>query len=238
MNDKGSPIKPPMPIKVRDLNNFARLVLALTDGNQVIWSITKGSRRFLAFFTAYMYWSGDLPILAYVDVSREEEVKPFLAYRSDSPIGEETRFLGGMDDPKYKYASLIELEECPEPFMKALERKLEPLPPPLKVLVKDGRSIMRLLLAITLREGTNFPIWHFERGDSTIIGAFIPFEHYYESDALPMFIYFKSKAPPMGGFLKYQTSETKDEQLTFSNNTRDVKCFYAKIVSVEEPPFL
>jgi hypothetical protein len=238
MNRKESPVKPPIPIKVRDLRNFARLVLALTDGNQVVWSITRGFRRFLAFFTAYMYWNGDLPILAYVDVTSEERVKPFLAYRSDAPTGEETRFLACMDDPKYKYASLIELEECPEPFSKALEERIEPLHPPLRVLVKDGRSIMRLLLAITLREGTNFPIWHFERRGSTIMGTFIPFEHYYESDALPMFIYYISEAPPMGGFLKYQSSETKDEQLTYSDNTRDVKYFYAKIVSVEELPFL
>ncbi|MBS7645450.1 MAG: hypothetical protein QXR65_02495 [Candidatus Bathyarchaeia archaeon] len=235
---KGSPIKPPMPIKVKDLTNFARLVLALTDGNQIIWSITRGSKRYLAFFTAYMYWNGDLPILAYVDVSGEDGVKPFLAYRSDSSAGEEMKFLGGMDDPKYKYASLIELEECPEPFLKALEGKPEVPHPPLRVLVKDGRSIMRLLLAITLREGTNFPIWHFERKGSTVMGTFIPFEHYYESDALPMFIYFKSRVPPGGGFLKYQTLETRDEQLTFSNNTRDVKYFYAKIVSVEELPFI
>lgn len=230
-------MKPPIPIKVIDLTNFARLVLALTDGHQIVWSINRGSKKFLAFFTAYMYWNGDIPILAYMDANHLKKLKPFLAYRSDSPRGEEVKFLDSMDDPKYKYASVIEFERCPELFLNALKRKHPMIPPPLKVLVKDGNSIMRLLLTITLREGTNFPIWHFERESSTIMGTFIPFEHYYESDALPMFIYIKSRDPPKGGFLKYRASEAKGEQLTFSNDTRDVKYFYAKIISVKDFPF-
>lgn len=236
-NIKGEPVRPPIPIKVRDLLNLARLVLALTDGHQIIWCINQGSKRFLAFFTAYMYWNGDIPILAYMNIDHGRRLKPFLAYRSDSPTGEEMKFLDSMDDPKYKYASIIEVKRCPEPFLDALRGGHPTFPPPLKVVVKDGNSIMRLLLTITLREGSTFPIWHFERGSSTIMGTFIPFEHYYESDALPMFIYFKSGGPPTGGFLKYRASEAKGEQLTFSNNTRDVKYFYAKIISVEDFPF-
>src|SRR2546427_9560250 len=61
------PIKPPMPVHVRDIQNFARLALGLTEGSQMIWSFRHKSSNILAFFTAYMYWDGDIPILAYTE---------------------------------------------------------------------------------------------------------------------------------------------------------------------------
>jgi hypothetical protein len=80
------PIKPPMPVHVRDIQNFARLALGLTEGSQMIWSFKHKSSNILAFFTAYMYWDGDIPILAYTEADFDEH-KPFLAYKSDSPKG-------------------------------------------------------------------------------------------------------------------------------------------------------
>ncbi len=223
----------PVSIKVKDMLNFARLVLALTDSHQIVWNITDGSKRFLAFLTGYLYWKGNLPVLAYVNLKDED--KPFLAYRSDSPRGEELKLLRSMDDLKYRYASLVEIEDCPEIFLKALRGGRHP-PPPLCAPIRDGRPLMRLLIALTLREGTGFPVWHFKKNRFNILGTFIPFEYHYDSDALPMFIYFKLRESPAGSFLKYKASETKGEQLEFSNDTGDAKYFYTKVISVDDFP--
>src|SRR2546425_5441101 len=75
------PIKPPMPVHVRDIQNFARLSLGLTEGSQMIWSFKHKSSSILAFFTAYMYWDGDIPILAYTEADFDRS-KPFLAYKA------------------------------------------------------------------------------------------------------------------------------------------------------------
>src|SRR5207244_7794928 len=95
------PIKPPMPVHVRDIQNFARLTLGLTEGSQMIWSFRHKSSNILAFFTAYMYWDGDIPILAYTEVDFDR-TKPFLAYKSDSPKGEALQVYDDPDDPQYK----------------------------------------------------------------------------------------------------------------------------------------
>ena len=100
-------IKPPVPVEVVDLQNFARLSLGLTDGSQLLWNLSKDGKHILALFTAYMYWNGDIPLLAYV--VHDGDVKPFLAYRSDGPKGEEWLFTEDADDPKYKYLSLIHI---------------------------------------------------------------------------------------------------------------------------------
>src|SRR6266571_5876274 len=120
-DDRGfamEPIKPPMPVHVRDIQNFARLALGLTEGSQMIWSFKHKSSNILAFFTAYMYWDGDIPILAYTEADFDEN-KPFLAYKSDSPKGEEWQFSDEADDTRYKYASLINVKTCQTPSQRA-----------------------------------------------------------------------------------------------------------------------
>jgi hypothetical protein len=75
-------IKPPVPVEVNDVLGFSRLALALTEGSQILWYLKHKGRQLLGMFTAYMYWDGDLPILAYTYV--DSPPKAFLAYRSDS----------------------------------------------------------------------------------------------------------------------------------------------------------
>ena len=90
-------LKPPVPIEVRDILNFSRLALGLTEGSQILWHMRMEDIQVLALFTAYMYWKGDLPIIAYVRVDNPAE--PFLAYKNDSIKGEEWHFSQGPDDP-------------------------------------------------------------------------------------------------------------------------------------------
>src|SRR5207245_8727157 len=84
-------IKPPMPVHVRDIQNFARLALGLTEGSQMIWSFKHKSSNILAFFSAYMYWDGDIPILAYTQAELDRS-KTFIAYYSHSPKREKRQF--------------------------------------------------------------------------------------------------------------------------------------------------
>lgn len=228
-------VKSPIPVEVKDEANFARLSLALSDGNQLVWSFKKGRSTILAFFTAYMYWVGDLPILAYIKTTKRPE--PFLAYKSDSAKGEEWFFSSDADDAKYKYACIISLKGAPEAFKRSLDGEYEPPRPPMLAEVENLNSIMRILLTISIREGATFPIWHFARGKKHILGTCIPFEHYYEADALPVFFYAASKEPPKAPFIKYSVSKFKGEELTYTGNTLDAKCFYAKVISVKDLPF-
>ena len=228
------PVSPPIPIEVIDLRNFARLALALTDGAQILWYLQHKDKHILALFTAYMYWTGDLPMLAYVAV--DVAPKPFLAYRSDSTKGEDFFFTDCVDDIRYKYASLIEVKKIPKVFQDCLNGDF-PLPSePLLTEVKNINSIVRILAPLSIREGTIFPLWHFTRGGKHIFGTCIPFEHYYESDALPVFFYVADEGPPGAQFVKYSASKPFGEKLEYVDNTADTKFFYAKIVDVKNLP--
>lgn len=55
---------------------------------------------------------------------------------------------------------------------------------PLPVKIVDLQNFARL--ALGLSEEVLF-IWHFKREEKHIIGTCIPFEHYYDADALPLF---------------------------------------------------
>ena len=83
----------------------------------MIWSFKHKSSNILAFFTAYMYWDGDIPILAYTEADFDDN-KPFLAYKSDSPKGEEWQFSDEADDTRFKYASIINVKNLPDAFAK------------------------------------------------------------------------------------------------------------------------
>jgi len=227
-------LKPPIPIEVKDEANFARLTLALSDGNQIVWNFKRGKKTILAFFTAYMYWIGDLPILAYVET--DKAVKPFLAYKSDLAKGEEWLFTNDTDDAKYKYAFILDLKDVPEAFKKSLKGEYENPQPPMLSEVENINSIMRVLLAISIKEGVVFPLWHFTRRKKHIIGTCIPFEHYYEADALPVFFYTVMDEAPKAPFIKYSVSKPKGEEISFSENTMDAKYFYAKIISIKNLP--
>ncbi|MGA2971312.1 MAG: hypothetical protein ABSE39_01665 [Candidatus Bathyarchaeia archaeon] len=227
-------VKPPVPVHVADMQAFARLALALTEGSQILWYFKHKGKHVLGLFTAYMYWEGDLPILAYA--YSDTPPKAFLAYRSDSVKGEEWAFTDDVDDTRFRYASFIELKTVPEPFAESLDGKSPDLPPPMLAEVEGLKSIARILLPLSLREGTLFPLWHFMRGKKHIIGTCIPFEHYYEADALPVFFYVSQDEAPEKGFIKYIAVKPAGERVEYSNNTSDAKFFYAKLVDVKDMP--
>jgi hypothetical protein len=70
------------------------------------------------------------------------------------------------------------------------------------------------------------------------VGTCIPFEHYYEADALPVFFYVSLDEPPEHdqGFVKYIAIKPIGEKLDYVSNTSDAKCFYAKIINVHDMP--
>lgn len=226
--------KPPVPVRVKDLLNFARLGLALSEGSQILWYMQFKGRHIAALFTAYMYWNGDLPLLAYLDL--DEKPKPFLAYKSDSPRGEEVIFCQDADDTRYKYGSFIEVKKTPKPFEDSLEGTYPTPPEPMLTEVENLSSIVRILLPLSFREGTIFPLWQFKRNKKYIVGTCIPFEHYYEADALPVFFYVAKEEPLTAPFIKYSSSRATGEKLDFSSNTSDTKYFYIKVVDVEDLP--
>ncbi len=227
-------IKPPIPVQVTDLTSFARLALGLTEGSQILWYFKHQGRHVLGLFTAYMYWDGDIPIFAYA--FSENPPKPFLAYRSDAAKGEEWMYTDEAGDTRFRYASFVELKSTPEAFAKSLEGKFPEVAYPMLAEVSDLKSIARILLPLSLREGTLFPLWHFTRGKKHIIGTCIPFEHYYEADALPVFFYVSQDTAPPQGYLKYIAVKPNGEQVEYANGTSDAKFFYAKIVDVKDMP--
>lgn len=227
-------VKPPVAVQVTDMTSFARLALALTEGSQILWHFKHKDKHVLGLFTAYMYWDGDLPILAYA--FSDLPPKAFLAYRSDSTKGEEWMFTDEAGDTRYRYASSVELKMAPKAFTESLDGQFPDVPPPMLAEVEDIKSISRILLPLSLREGTLFPLWHFTRGKKHIVGTCIPFEHYYEADALPVFFYVSVDDPPKQPFVKYIAVKPDGEKVEFSNNTSDAKFFYAKIVDVKDMP--
>lgn len=227
-------VKPPVPVQVLDMQAFARLALGLTEGSQILWYFKHKGKHVLGLFTAYMYWEGDLPILAYA--YSDTPPKAFLAYKSDSVKGEEWMFTDDVDDTRFRYASFVQLKTVPEAFALSLDGKFPELAQPMLAEVDDLKSIARILLPLSIREGTLFPLWHFMRGKKHIIGTCIPFEHYYEADALPVFFYVSQDAAPDKSFLKYIAVKPGGEKVEYSNNTSDAKCFYAKLVDVKDMP--
>jgi hypothetical protein len=227
-------VKPPIPVQVADMQAFSRLALGLTEGSQILWYFKHKGKHVLGLFTAYMYWEGDLPILAYA--YSDTPPKAFLAYRSDSVKGEEWMFTDDVDDTRFRYASFVGLKTVPEAFARSLDGKSPDLTPPMLAEVDDLKSIARILLPLSLREGTLFPLWHFMRGKKHIIGTCIPFEHYYEADALPVFFYVSQDEAPAKSFVKYIAVKPSGEKVEYSNNTSDAKYFYAKLVDVVDMP--
>ncbi|MEM2982653.1 MAG: hypothetical protein QXH17_05765 [Candidatus Bathyarchaeia archaeon] len=229
--------KPPIPLKVRDMRNMARLVLAMSEGSQIIWSLPYNDKKYaICFFTAYMYWEGDIPILAYLLDEKPE--KPFLAYRSDGPYGEEYFYTSDVDDTRYRYASIVSIKDTPDLFKESLANHYPKMPKPIMMEVENLASIVRVLIPLSVREGTAFPLWHFEKDNKHNLGVIIPFEHYYEADALPILFYFTMKEPPPGPFIKYSAARPLGERLDYASNTSDVKYFYVKIIDVEDFPLL
>jgi hypothetical protein len=182
-----------------------------------------------------MYWDGDIPILAYTEADFDRS-KPFLAYKSDSPKGEEWQFCDEADDTRFKYASVIDVKNLPDAFAKSIEGDFPDAPDPVLTELQDTKSLARVLLTLSMRDGNVFPLWHFRRGDKHILGNCIPFEHYYDSDALPVFFYTSTMTAPPGPFLKYLAAKPHGERLEFTNAATDAKYFYTKVIDVLDFP--
>ncbi len=223
-----------MPVEVKDIQNFARLALSLTDGSPILWKFEHNGKNLICLFTAYMYWKGDIPILAYTEADGAK--KPFLAYRINSPKGEEWTFTDDADDTRYKYASTVKVKKIPDAFRMSLEGTFPKPPDPVVTEVEDLTSLARVLLTLSMREGTVFPLWHFQRNSQHILGTVIPFEHYYEADALPVFFHTRSQSAPSGSFLRYSVQKPAGEKADFVNIPQDAKSFHAKIVDVKDLP--
>jgi hypothetical protein len=171
-------------------------------------------------------------MLTYLKMN-EDNNEPFLAYRSDSTKGEEYKFTWDMDDRKFHYAVIVTFENCP-PILQNSLRGIYDRPPPFIISsVKDAITLMRTLLITTMREEATYPLWYYNQNNKDIIGTFIPFENYYKTDPISLFIYFK-KNYPFNNFIKYEVSKKTKEKIEFVNNTRDTKYFYVKIILVEE----
>lgn len=225
--------KPPLPVEVVDLKNFSRLVLGLTLETPPILHLKSQNREILGVFINYLFWKGGVPLLTYVPI--EETGKPFLAYRSDSPGGEQFFLTSELEDPKFRYAPLLDLEEPPELITRSLTAETRVTQRPLLARVKSINSLTRMLLALASRMSVIFPLWHFIRQGKHIIGTCIPFERYYEADALPIFFYATQDKPPEGPFIRYRTSK-QEESLTFATDTSDAKYFHAKLITVKDFP--
>lgn len=232
MNGLGDP-KPPVGVHVSDLQSFARLALSLTDSPPLLWHFKHGRRHVVGTFSVYMYWRGDIPLFTYIWTKKAPE--PFLAYRSEAEK-EEAFFTNNIEDPKYIYSPLIDLKEPPSILTECLDGKWPSPQKPLVVELNDLSSVARLLFLITSKEYTAFPIWHFKRDRHHYLGVCIPFEHYYEANALPVFFYVKARRNPEGPFLRYITSKVGGENLGYTKSTSETKYFYAKIVDVKDMP--
>ena len=229
------PVDPPIPIRVQTTLDLARLVLALVEDATQLWFFKVGRRSFIGTMLSYTYWGGDLPIFAYARI--DSPPSAFLAYRSGGER-EEHFFSNEAEDPKYKYALVVHLKKPPRIFVEAVEGRYNLPPAPVIAEVDDVASLARALLSASARDGVQYPIWHFRRNGVDILGACIPFEHYYNADALPIFYFARLRSPPSGPFIKYRASKPKGEEVSFSKNTVDARCLYLKIVSVEDLPIV
>jgi hypothetical protein len=225
--------KPPISITVIDLKGFARLGLALVEESPLIWHLAVNEEHVLGILTAFMYWRGAIPIFANIRLERTPD--PFLAYTSNGPKGEEVLFTKNMDDTRYRYAPLIDVARAPDFLVESIKEKPKPSAGLVSTKLSGEESLARTLLFLSLDEPT-FPLWCFWRGRKSILGTIVPFENYYESDALPIFFYVERDTPPNGRFLRYSASKPRGEYVQYSEDTSDPKYFYLKIIDVEDMP--
>ncbi|MFQ5761547.1 MAG: hypothetical protein ACE5PO_00795 [Candidatus Bathyarchaeia archaeon] len=228
----GNP-KPPIAVKVRSIRDFGRLTLSLTDSPPLLWHFKLDRKQYLGAFSVYMSWKGDIPVLSYITL--RENPGPFLAYKADGE-SEECFFSNNIDDTRYVFGPVVNMRKPPALFKESVTGKFPSPQKPLTVELENTESLLRLLYLISAKEYTSFPVWYFERKSKRIMGVVVPFEHYYESNALPVFFYLQLKKPPEGPFLRYFTSKGHGESYGYSNTAGEVKYFYAKIVNVEDMP--
>ena len=141
-----------------------------------------------------------------------------------------------MDDSRYRYSPLIDVAHNPGFIDENSARKVQLPVKPVLTELTGLNTLARTLLFLAIDEPA-FPLWRFKRKNRYILGTIVPFEHYYESDALPVFFYVIENEKISGHFLKYSTSKPRGELAEYAEETADPKYFYVKIVEVEDLPF-
>jgi len=227
-------VKPPVPLRVADLTNLARLTITRSDSQALLWMFRENGEWVLGSLFSIPYWRGSLPVFSYIRLPGATESKPYLAYNN---IGSEEAFLADSnDDPKYLYGAVIEASSPPHLLGKAIQRRRIPRwIEPIYTKAKDVNALMRLLLIMSDNMGTP-PIWSFRTADDKhILGVLAPFFDYYEANALPVFIYVEMDGVPEGGFIRYITTNGKEES-GFTDCIGDMKYFYARVIALLEEP--
>jgi len=228
-------VKPPVALKVRNLEHLTRLALALTDSPPPLWQFKYKGRHILGTFSIYMSWKGDIPLFAFT--SLKESSGSFLAYKNDVDR-EEYFFTDNIEDPKYFYAPIINLKNTPPLFRNSLDGKWSYPHKPVVIELDNINSLLRLLFLISTKDYISFPVWRFKKKGRKILGVYIPFEHYYEANALPVFFYVKESKLLGDPFIKYTTSKLGGETVEYSRTVDNAKFFYVKIIDVDEMPLL
>jgi hypothetical protein len=107
-------IEPAVLMKLKDLNNLARLVhfWTLRERTATILHFKKGNQHIMGTFTALpgYYELEGLPLFLYVEMEKGPE-GPFIKYRSEPT--EEWGYADGTFDRKWLYIPLISLAKIP-----------------------------------------------------------------------------------------------------------------------------
>ncbi len=225
--------KPPIALKVRNLENLTRLALALTDSPPPLWQFKHKGRHILGTFSVYMSWKGDIPLFAFTTLKASSEA--FLAYKNDLNR-EEYFFTDNIEDTRYIYSPIINMKDAPPLFRNSLDGKWSCPHKPVAIELVSLNSLLRLLFLISTKDYISFPVWRFKKKGHRILGVCIPFEHYYEANALPVFFYVKEDKLPSDPFIKYTTSKLGGETVEYSRTADNAKFFYVKIIDVDEMP--
>lgn len=224
--------RPPIAVEVLDVASLARLATSRSDYIPSFWSSFIGSRRILYHFYPLPFWSGSIPVLAYVWY--EDPTAPYLAYTN---LGrEEAKFTKSPESGRYVNGVVIEVDETPRFVKQAIKstgrRRLER---PVVSRVVGLSSLMRVVAAMT--DGTATPpIWC--SGDGSIAGIIYPILDYYDSTALPIFLYTTEMKnnKEMKGYVKYLSSD-EGEETGFTDNVSDTRYVYGRLIYVRELPF-
>ena len=221
----------PIAVEVLDVASLARLATSRSDYIPSFWCSSVGKRYVLYHFYSLPFWNGSIPILAYVWC--DEAPAPYLVYTN---LGhEEARFTKTPESGKYVNGVVIEVEETPRFVSLAIKSTgKQELGKPVVSKVVNLFSLMRLVAAMTDSTATP-PIWYNEK--NRIAGILYPILDYYDSTALPIFLYVTNlENKEMKGYVKYLSSDD-GEELEFTDNVSDTRYIYGRLIYVRRLPF-
>ncbi len=226
--------KPPLAIEVQDAVNLARLIMNEADAQPLFWFFHHRGRSILGSIISIPYWYGSLPIFAYTSLLKNLELKGYIAYTS---LGAERMFFSeSMDDNRYLYAPVVEVESPPRLLLEALSSRCKLRVKPVPVRAKNLFSLLRVIMIMSDNLSSP-PVWHYEVNERRhILGVVTPFYDYYDARALPVFFYVEVEEMP-GPFIKYQAI-SREESVGYAPNISDMKHLYGRVITIKEMPFL